>query len=129
MNPEILLALVATTLTGGVGALFSVFGLVADFLGQRALSSLMANPDHADDLQILRTGRDALAGNPPNTMILQSSRKIVNALAANLPKWQRKAVVKTLEERSDADSAEYIVRLIDAAVRRLGDTGSQALTA
>jgi hypothetical protein len=128
VNPEILIALVATILTGGTGALSAIFGLGADFFAQHAMSSLLGNPAHTNELQALRARRAVLATNPPDTQALQFARTTVGTLAAELPRWQEKAVTKTLEERSGADSAEYIIRLVDAAVRRLGDTGTEALT-
>jgi hypothetical protein len=129
MDSEIAAAVVATILTGGVGALSSVFGLGTDIFAQYTLSRLMTRNDHARQLQTLRHNRVGLAKNPPDAEALQASREVVRGLAAELPGWQKRAVLKSLQERSDADSAEYILRLVDAAVRRLGPGDAETLSA
>jgi hypothetical protein len=113
-----IVAIAASGLTAGVGALFSLFNVGRDFQAEHDLARLMSKPAHSGTLRQLQQARDALAKTPPDQAKLEGAAEVVETLASELPRRKERAIRAHLRQNSEMSAAGYVVKLIDEAEHR-----------
>jgi hypothetical protein len=120
MSSSTTIAIIATSLTAGIGVASVLYAIRADFRAEHDLANVIANS--GQELYDLRQARTALTKKPPDPAELQKAADIVRTLAraSNLSKREKRAVLETLSRGSDTSVATYVISLVDEAARTPG---------
>lgn len=113
MEAPVIIAIITVLLTAGVGAVSTLLRLRSDFTAQSHLVRLMRS--QIDSLQHLQEERSALVMAPPDPAKLEDATEVVQTLADELPKRQKRAVLAHLNQSPQASRVSYLVKVIDQA--------------
>jgi hypothetical protein len=112
-------AIAATALTGGVGAVSSLFNVRSDFRAEHDLATLLAEPAHSSSMICLRQARTELAKASPDDAKLEDAVEVVKTLASELSRPKKRAVLAHLKQSSQESVAAYVVTLTEEAEHRI----------